>query len=194
LKQIFLISAKAQNGKDSTSDIMMKYLDGKSTKVSLARDLKSICQEYLGWDGSKNELGREILQKTGTDKIRKEFGWEVFHAHRVYETIKIIEDAYDYIFVPDTRFRNEVFYLQAMFPDKVTTIRVKRNNFISPLTKEQQIHISETDLDDFKFDYYIKSDSGLNNLEKVVLNEIISKINRIPQPIEPDFDPPMKIK
>jgi hypothetical protein len=172
LKQIYLISGHAQNGKDETADIIIKHLEGKCTKVSLARDLKAICQEYLGWDGSKNELGREILQKTGTEKIRQKLGWEVFHAHRVYETIKIIEDAYDYIFVPDTRFKNEVFYLQAMFPSKVTTIRAERLNFKSPLTKEQQLHVSETDLDNFKFDYIIRSKSGLDNLEKEVLKTI----------------------
>ena len=36
---------------------------------------------------------------------------------------------------------------------KVTTIRVNRLNFESPLTEEQQNHCSETELDDFDFDY-----------------------------------------
>jgi hypothetical protein len=178
LKQLFLISAKAQHGKDSTADILAKHLNGISTKVPIARDLKLICREYLNWDGNKGDKGREILQKTGTEKIRGEFKWDTFHVHRAFETIKIIEDSYDYIFVPDARFKNEVYYLQAMFPDKVTTIRVERLNYKSPLTKEQQKHISETDLDKFKFDYYIKSESGLDNLESEISRVIFGKENK----------------
>jgi len=81
-------------------------------------------------------------------------------------------------FVPDTRRKNEIYYLQAMFPDKVTTIRVERLGFKSPLTEEQLKHISETDLDNFKFDYYIKSESGLDNLENEILRVVFNKENK----------------
>ena len=178
LKQIYLISGKAQNGKDSTADIMMKYLDGKSIKIPFAKYLKIICKDYFNWSGEKDEIGREILQKTGTELIRDKLGWQNFHANRVYEDIKIAGEAYDYFFVPDTRRKNEIYYLQAMFPDKVTTIRVERLGFKSPLTEEQLKHISETDLDNFKFDYYIKSESGLDNLENEILRVVFNKENK----------------
>ena len=178
MKQIYLISGKAQNGKDSTADIMMKYLDGKSIKIPFAKYLKIICKDYFNWSGEKDEIGREILQKTGTELIRDKLGWQNFHANRVYEDIKIAGEAYDYFFVPDTRRKNEIYYLQAMFPDKVTTIRVERLGFKSPLTEEQLKHISETDLDNFKFDYYIKSESGLDNLEGEILRVIFGKENK----------------
>lgn len=166
-----MISGKGRHGKDSTADILMKKLEGKSTKVAIARDLKLICSEYLGWDGIKSEDGREMLQQIGTDKIRKEMKWDAFHVHRTYETIKIIEDYFDYIFVCDVRFKNEIHYLSAMFPEKVVSIKVNRLNFKSPLTLEQQQHESETNLDDFdKFDYYISSHSGLDNLEQAIDN------------------------
>lgn len=178
LKQIYLISGKAQNGKDSTADIMMKYLDGKSIKIPFAKYLKIICKDYFNWSGEKDEIGREILQKTGTELIRDKLGWQNFHANRVYEDIKIAGEAYDYFFVPDTRRKNEIYYLQAMFPDKVTTIRVERLGFKSPLTEEQLKHISETDLNNFKFDYYIKSESGLDNLENEILRVVFNKENK----------------
>lgn len=178
MKQIYLISGKAQNGKDSTADIMMKYLDGKSIKIPFAKYLKIICKDYFNWSGEKDEIGREILQKTGTELIRDKLGWQNFHANRVYEDIKIAGEAYDYFFVPDTRRKNEIYYLQAMFPDKVTTIRVERLGFKSPLTEEQLKHISETDLNNFKFDYYIKSESGLDNLENEILRVVFNKENK----------------
>jgi hypothetical protein len=70
---------------------------------------------------------------------------------------------WDYVLIPDTRFHNEA----SLFNNAIT-VRVNRLNFKSPLTEEQQNHSSETDLDDFDFDYYIDSESGLDNLQKEV--------------------------
>lgn len=170
MKKLFIISAKAENGKDATADILMSKLQGKSCKVALARDLKSICMEYLGWDGQKDEIGRQILQQTGTDEIRDNLGWDTFHAERVAQIVKIIQKHYEYIFVTDLRFRNELHYLSAMFPDEVVSIRVCRLGHISKLNEEQLIHKSECDLDNYikKFDYYIESENGLDNLEKQI--------------------------
>jgi hypothetical protein len=193
LKQIFLISARAREGKDSTADIMMKYLDGKCIKVSFADYLKTIATKYFNWDGDKGEQGRTLLQYIGTDLIRDKIGWQNFHVNRVYEDIKIAENQFDYFLIPDTRRKNEIFYMKAMFPDLVTTIRVDRLNFESPLTKEQQIHISETDLDSFNFDFHIRSESGLDNLETEI-KKVLFPRKHTTQPSEPDFDPPMRMR
>ena len=68
--------------------------------------------------------------------------------------------------IPDCRFVNE---LDSYDEDWDTiTVRVNRLNFKSPLTLEQQNHISETALDTYNFDYVIESESGLDNLEKEV--------------------------
>lgn len=177
---IFLISAKAQHGKDTTADIMMKKLNGKSTKIAMADYLKYIAQRYYDWNGEKDEVGREILQRLGTDKIREQLGWDTFHVERVCQDIKIIEDRYDYVFIPDVRFKNEVYYTQAKFPYNTTTIHIERLGFESPLTKEQQQHRSENDLNGFTYDYKIKSESGLNKLEEqidLILGDFIKDLN-----------------
>ena len=181
MENIFLISGKAQHGKDSVADILMKKLDGKSIKISLADNLKYILKRYYGWNGEKDEDGRRLLQEIGTDKIREEFGWQVFHAERLCQEIKIIEDKYDYIFIPDVRFKNEIHYIQAMFPYNTTTIRVIRPNFESPLNKEQQLHKSETDLDDYKFEYYIHNDLTLAELPQRIDDEVGELISRFNQ-------------
>lgn len=170
-----MVSGKAQNGKDSLADILMYYLKGKSIKLSLADYLKYLCKKYYGWNGDKDEQGRSLLQFVGTDLIRDKLGWQNFHVDRSCQDMKIAEKEFDYFFIPDTRRKNEIYITQGMFPDMVTTIRVERIGFESPLTIEQQNHISETDLDNFKFDYYIKSESGLNKLEKEV-SKMVKKL------------------
>ena len=178
---IFSISGSARNGKDSVADIMMEKLDGKSIKIAMADYLKFMAKKYYGWDGEKDEAGRSLIQWLGTERIREDLGWDTFHVERVCEDIKIIERKFDYVFIPDVRFRNEVYYTQAKFPDNVTTIHVERLDFESPLTEEQQNHRSERDLDGFEFDYNIKSGNGLDKLEKqidLVLGEFINELNQ----------------
>lgn len=178
---IWLISGKAQHGKDSVADILSEKLRGKTIKASLGDNLKYILKKYFGWDGKKDEEGRQLLQDIGTNKIRKELGWETFHVERLCQELRIVENIYEHVFIPDVRFQNEIYYIRAIFPYNTTTIRVNRPNFKSPLTPEQQNHISETDLDDFKFEYYIMNDKTLEDLSQEIDNKLgclISKFNR----------------
>ena len=172
MKQIYLIAGKAQHGKDSVANILKNKLDGKTLIIHNADWLKCMAQLYMGWDGQKGEKGREILQKLGTEKVRLGLNKPLFWVEKTCDTIEILKNDFDYFLVPDTRFRNEVYYPQSRFPNCVKSIRVERLNFKSNLTDEQKNHLSETDLDNFKFDYYIKSESGLDKLE-IEVNSLI---------------------
>lgn len=177
---IVLIGGLARHGKDSLADIMISKLDGKSVKIAMADYLKFIATKYYGWNGEKDEEGRNLLQYLGTDKIREKLGWDTFHVERVCQDIKIIEDTYDYVFIPDARFKNEIYYTQAKFPYNTTTIHVERLGFDSPLTEEQKKHRSENDLEGFQYDYEIKSGNGLDILEQqvdLVLGDFIKELN-----------------
>jgi len=175
VKQIFLISGKAQGGKDSTANFLKQKLPGKSLIIHNADYLKYIAKEYMGWNGLKDDQGRQLLQWLGTDKIRLGLKKPLFWVDKTCEVIEILEDTYDYFIVSDVRFVNEVFLPQARFPRCVTTIRVERLNFFNGLSDEQQKHLSEVDLDNFTFDYRIVSDNGLDNLE-VEVDKLIEKL------------------
>ncbi|GAA0083017.1 nucleoside/nucleotide kinase family protein [Clostridium sp. CTA-6] len=173
MKKIFIISGKARNGKDSTYEIMKKHLEfynEKCLRIAYGDYVKFIAKQYLGWNGIKDEKGRETLQELGTERVRKGLNKPDYWVDRVIDTIKIVGNEYKYIFITDARFPNEIELIKQAFPNMVQTIRVSRKDFISPLTEEQQKHISETALDDYKFDYYIESENGLNNLETKILD------------------------
>jgi dephospho-CoA kinase len=179
--KVISISGAARSGKDSTADILAKLLNGKSTKVAMARDLKYIARDYYGYKDIKDEEDRKILQELGTDTIRLKLRKPLFHVKRACETIEIIQDKYDFIFCPDVRFDNEARYLQANFLDKVIFIKVERigGNQDDNLTEIQHKHKSENALITFKdFDYIIKSATGLDKLEdeiKRVMGDFITK-------------------
>ena len=162
---IFLISGKARSGKDTVADFMANKLPGKTVKIAMADYLKYIAAKYYDWNGEKDEAGRSLIQFLGTDRIRNELGWDTFHVERACQDIKIIEDTVDYVIIPDARFKNEIYYTKAKFPDQTTTVRVERPGFNSPLTRAQQNHKSERDLDMFPFDHVIINEYGIEELE-----------------------------
>lgn len=168
MKQIFLIGGKAQHGKDSTAQFLKEKLSEKTLILHNADFLKMIASKYLDWDGSKDKKSRGLLQWLGTDRTRLELNKPLFWVKKVCDSIEIVQDKYSFFCVPDVRFENEIYYPKARFPGFVTSIKIIRTNFDNSLTEKQKLHPSETSLDNFKFDYIIKSESGLDYLEKEV--------------------------
>ena len=172
MEKVILISAKAQHGKNTCADYLKEKLEEQGYKVatiSFAKWLKGYLTDYFDWDGvTKDEFYRTQLQYLGTDIIREELKDECFHARRLCRDIEILDGYFDYFIVDDCRFSNECDYTKAMFPRKVVDVRVIRDNFVSPLTVEQQNHRSETDLDDYRFTYVISNSGTLDDFHEEI--------------------------
>lgn len=170
--KVILISGKAQNGKDTVASMLCKKLTSDNYRVLIthyADLLKFICRNYFGWDGNKNEKGRQMLQYVGTDVIRKQNPtlWVDF----VAMMLKYFHENWDYVIIPDCRFPNEVTTMAENGFDMVH-LRVVRPNFKSTLTEEQRKHPSETALDDMIPDFYIENTGTLEELEVTTSNWI----------------------
>lgn len=165
--KVIAVSGHAQHGKDTVAGMLSKKLtaDGNKVLVTHYADLlKYICKAFFNWDGNKDESGRSLLQRVGTDVIRKQA--PDFWVNFVSDTLSFFNEEWDYVIIPDTRFPNEVEKMKEKFD--VVHLRVVRDGFLSPLTPEQQAHPSETALDDVEPDYYIKNNKGLDELDAVV--------------------------
>lgn len=164
--KIIALGGKARSGKDSAGLMIKNSLEDRGYKVVIvhyADYLKYILAKYYDWDGQKDERGRKLLQYMGTDKVRNRDPG--FWVNTVIKLIKTVLDGdFDYVVIPDTRFPNEIDGPKSDGLDTVG-VRIYRTDFESNLTSEQKAHISETALDDYKFDYYINSPSGLDNLQ-----------------------------
>lgn len=166
--KVICISGKAQNGKDTTAGFLKEALENKGNRVLVAHFgdlLKYICKTFFGWDGQKDEAGRTLLQYVGTDKIRKEV--PDFWVDFIVSILKIFNDEWDFVLIPDCRFPNEYEVFKKCGFD-VQLWRIVRNNFESPLTEEQQRHISETALDDYNYDVTVYNCSTLAELKHSV--------------------------
>jgi len=175
MRRFICISGKAQNGKDTSANIFKDELAKRGYSVLIAHQgdlLKYICKTFFGWNGEKDEAGRTLLQYTGTEVIRKVK--PNFWVDFIEQITEMFSGCWDYIVIPDTRFPNEIS--QLIKPDsKVFHIRVVRDNFVSPLTKEQQNHLSETALDDYPYDFILHNDKQISDLTNQIV-PIISEI------------------
>lgn len=163
--KIICISGKAQHGKDTSAGFIKEELEsrGKTVLVTHYADLlKYICRSFFGWNGEKDDAGRQLLQYVGTDVVRKQR--PDFWVDFVSSVLKLFPGHWDYVLIPDCRFPNEIDAMKKQGFD-VIGLRVHRINFKSPLTEEQQNHPSETALDDYVMDYKIINNGTLEDLK-----------------------------
>lgn len=168
MTEFICISGKAQNGKDTTAALLAEALQNNGKKVVIAHYadlLKYICKMWFGWNGEKDDYGRTLLQKVGTDvvRVKRPDFWVDF----ILDVVRLFDGEWDYIIIPDTRFPNELYKLKdSGYP--MTHIRVVRENFVSPLSAEQQAHISETALDNEKPDLLLQNNGSVEDLKFVI--------------------------
>ena len=164
--KIILISGKAQHGKDTFAKTLQLYFEPYNTKiVHFADALKFVCSQYYDWNGVKDNLGRTILQRVGTEVVRAqdEHFWTDFAA-RLIKTFKYV----DYVIIPDWRFDEEIERLSDYFNfEDIIKVRVDRGSYVPPQMTETQLkHRSETELDDYPFDFIIDNTADLSQLEE----------------------------
>jgi len=164
---IIPISGKAESGKDLSATLLKIELQKQGKRVLIinyADKLKFICQKYFGWNGEKDINGRSLLQKIGTEKVRAKNN--NFWVDSVIELVKVLEDDFDYVLIPDTRFPNEIERWDNDF--EFVSLHIERLNHENRLTSEQRLHSSETALDDYLFDYYIKSETKEEKEQEII--------------------------
>jgi len=172
MKATIVLSGKSGSGKDLTAQFMKEELEKHGQRVLVihfADALKWILCDYFNWDGKKDDIGRTLLQRVGTDIVRATHpGYWTGIVVGLIESFEPYSD-FDIAIIPDARFENEVnIALQRL--KNCVSVRIERRNadgttWINPtLTEEQRNHPSETSLDVFAFDYVIHNDEGLDLL------------------------------
>lgn len=161
--KIFILSGKAKSGKNYVADIISDYYKN-SIQISYAYYLKQYVKKISNWDGLEETKPRTLLQSLGIDLIKK-IDKELL-IRRVMEDIKVYSYFFDVIIVTDARLKEEIIIPKNLFD--CITIRI--NGKDNDLTLEQKNHITETDLDNYKFDYII------NNIDIDKTKEEVLKI------------------
>lgn len=171
--QIICFTGHAQNGKDTSADQMEKFLSKRGyhhiQRVSFAQKLKDDAK-YLGWDGKKDDRGRELLQRLGD--VEKAYHGDTYFAE--YLIKQILDGKYkdsEVLLLTDMRFKKEMELFKKLdkeHPDImvefVRVVRPKDDSWNDGLTEEARHHQSEVDLDDVTFDITVQNDGTIEDL------------------------------
>lgn len=166
--KVICIAGKAQHGKTTVANYMKMSLEKRGNRVlitSYAGLVKYICKTFFGWNGKKDDEGRKLLQKVGTDIVREKAPdyWVNF----IIDMLRFFGDNWDYVILDDCRFPNEITKLLAAGYE-VKYIKVTRDNFKSTLSAEAKEHISENALGTIVPDFEILNSGSLTKLMNTV--------------------------
>lgn len=166
--KIFLISGKAESGKDTFHTIGADYIEATQPKLIPVRiafaDAVKQCAKDMGWNGEKDDNGRSGLIMIG-DGARKYFDplvWvkKAIEKLQMYHLNNVRRDDF-VIFITDCRYPNEVDMLRDWANENGVqsyALRVERPDHISKLTSEQLANESEVALDDYgQWDYIVEN-------------------------------------
>lgn len=156
---VILISGKAEAGKSTTASFLKENLErcygvNAIAIVPYGDYVKSTARLVYGWDGKKDEAGRELLQNWGTNVVRNI--QPDFWIETVRRLAEVLDYFVEYLIVDDCRFPNEI---SAWSDYPHCHIRVERPHHENALTDEQRQHISETALDDAICDFRISAEN-----------------------------------
>lgn len=171
--KVINIAGQAGAGKDTCAEMIKLELQTYGYRVAIihyADWIKKIAQVCYHWDGKKDDRGRALLQKLGTEQTRDRIDPN-FWVDKVIEVARIIEDDFDYIIIPDLRFPNEL-QRWAQCGYQQFTVKIVRPNR-PKIAKEQTRHKSETTLENVElwpdFDFVINNDgTGAELKEKAI--------------------------
>lgn len=166
--KIFIICGKARAGKDTFCSLIRKYYKEQgicSVNLQFSSYIKEYAKKIANWDGDDTDKPRELLQELGTEVIRNKID-PLFFVKRIIGDIKVYSNYFDIITISDARTKVEVDSIKKSFDD-VYAIKVVRPNFDNGLTKAEQQHFTEVDLDDYdSFDSTIINDGTIEDLNK----------------------------
>lgn len=183
MKQIICIAGHAGAGKDFFASMLSAELTKSNNKVLICHyaDLvKYVCEKFFGWNGLKDASGRTLLQRVGTDIVRKQN--PDFWVNFLCDIFNFFPDEWDYIIIPDLRFPNEFDVIRKKVTlDTVSVLITREKNSDDKehiLTAKQKSHSSETSMDNFNFNYLIDNNydiKELHNKAKKFADHLITK-------------------
>lgn len=125
---VILIAGKAESGKTTVKDILKEKLEGIPSidvfPYSFANPIKYMAKAFGKWNGEKDEAGRKLLQKIGTDfREYNEDIWAIHFLTQMDRDTKRVIPA-SFAIIDDWRFPNELNYIKKNPLMNVVTIRV----------------------------------------------------------------------
>jgi hypothetical protein len=168
--KVILLSGRAGVGKTTTANMLKELFEnqGKSADIfPFARGVK-IVAKLMGWDGIKDDKGRELL--IGVGNVARAYNENVWARINVEEIIEgHPKYPLDIVLIDDWRFPNEGKYIEENPLYQVFRVRIHSPNRESLLGTKYYFDVSETSLPEYEEGFYFYDLDNRGTLED--LNE-----------------------
>ena len=172
IMKIYLVAGKSGSGKGEVARIIKEYYLGLGKKpivTGFSKYLKMYAKEIIDWNGN-DPKPRKFLQDLGVT-IRENMDMPLFFVNRIIEDIKVYELYFDVVILDDVRLPIEIDEIKKTF-NNVYSMYVVNQFAPSTLTVEEQMHMTETALENYSnFDITIVNDN-IERLDDRVINFI----------------------
>lgn len=168
--KIIAFAGCAGSGKSTAAQYLNQLKAPLACVLSFADPIKTMAEKEFGWNGEKDDRGRMLLQRLGTECGRM-YNPNIW-VQRLDDKIKEIElwacnvEAARIYIIDDLRFSNEAEYVKQ---NGGFIIRVYRDK-LGKLN-----HVSEKGIPDYMIDYIINNNAGIDELHEGV-REIYKEI------------------
>lgn len=147
---------KARHGKDTAVDGITTFFGKRAKRFAFADALKTYCRINHGMTVKDGAL----LQKVGVDMRKHD---PLFWVKLTYWAIDEMRP--EVAIISDVRFKNEAEVIKGFGGTLVNVTRYNSDGsmFLDP--NRDSTHISEVDMDDYKYDIYLRNDKGAGDLQ-----------------------------
>lgn len=166
--KVIIINGTGGSGKDLFVEFFQKNYKYKCLNLSTVDDVKEIAENYLGWDGIKNDKSRKFLSEL--KRIWKEYNNGPFNGiiNKITEFENYTKNKKNIFFV-HSREPKEIQEFVDKFGDKCITLLVKRN-------VEIPNNDSDMNVEKFNYDYIIENNDTIKELELKAI-DFIKKVS-----------------
>lgn len=190
------ITGKARHGKDTAARLLSDAIHKQFPKANVSINhygdyLKYICSSRFGWNGNKDDYGRSLLQRVGTDLYRNYD--QDFWVNSLCDSMMPLVRNFnqrppagisvsmvqgvpypDFVIVPDTRFPNEIFcwLARGFFTMPINVLRLEMTpEGASTLNSENMGQLILTKILQKSDQYITDFDNGLTTAAKTHVSE-----------------------
>jgi len=154
------------SGKTTTANLALDKLSNlgynRVMVTSFAKPIKDLARSAFSWDGKKDEKGRLLLQRLGTE-VGRMYNEQIWIAKTIDNILRDYNFPQDVVLIDDWRYKNEYWEMVNspffdVYPLRVTAPFEIENN-----------HVSEHDLESFEVPMgYIYNDKPIEYLSGLV--------------------------
>ena len=164
-RKLIVVSGKPNSGKDTFINKCMDELNNSHHVTSIHEssiDIIKSCARTLGWDGVKDDKGRQFLSELKQLAI-----WYNDFSFNYIKELYQKYSQYGFMIFTQVREPSEIAKLKNYYNDECITVLVKSKMAVPAK------NLSDINCENYPFDFVINNNGDINNIKNIVVNEFI---------------------